>query len=573
MIQLLLISLVAAGAQPQQLHDVSAAVGLEPDGGKSGISRVCFADLNGDGRPDVVIDKHLVYLNGAAPNSPTGVRFTLVPAEKSGLSKPVRGTVAVFADLDGDGHLDALRGEYVDKRKSDWEDHGQRTAWQRGKGDGTFGEPRPIAGVPEATTCAIAVADVDRDGALDLWLANWYFEYGASVAAYPNHLVTRSGKSSWSSLELPVGADDVLEPETDLDGRPTYGAMIASLGGGALPDLLELNYGRRWNRVWRWTETEKGQGEPAWLDLAPALGLDGDDIRHGRHPDWVQGRNTEMPFRANGNSFDCSVGDVDNDGDFDLFVAAITHGWAGDSSDRSRLEYNRLVETGELRFEYDPERCFDRIPEGVPNWNQGDLFCALADLDHDTRLDLILSSGDYPDRQILRIYTQKPDGAFVDSTEAFGLEHDGSQQVSLADFDLDGDLDLLVGQTFNRFTAEMKEGRSPTVRLFQNELTEGRKSIVLFLEGDGKRSNRDALGAVVRVRLDEQTAMIRQLIGIGGHAGKQHDFLVHFGLGEHQQAETLVVEWPDKKGSTQRFEKVEAGRYRLKQGGKLVRLE
>ncbi len=575
----ILFLVAAACLAPQGVIDVTDSVGLGSEAVPDGVSRLCFADLNDDGWPDVVIDRHLVFLNVEDRETPIGRRFAPVPPEKTGLREPVRGTLVVFADLDGDGRLDAIVPEYVDGRKEGWEDHGRRTAWQKGRGDGTFEAPRVIEGIRPATTSAVAVADVDRDGRLDLWLGNWYLDYGASLVAGPSELVRQGKDGTWTVEALPVGADEELEEDTDLDGRPTYGAMIAALGGGERPDLLELNYGRRWNRLWRWSSGEDG----VWSDLAPALGLDGDDVRHGEYPDWAIERmaareppielEAEKPFRANGNSFDASVGDVDNDGDFDLFVAEIAHGWAGESSDRSRFLLNRLVESDELRFEYDSELCVDRVPAGVDNWNQGDLFCALADLDQDGRLDLLLSSGDYPDEQKLRLYVQLETGAFEEMSSSFGLEHDGSQQVSLADVDRDGDLDILVGQTFMRYTKEMKEGRSPRVRLFLNELVRGNGSITLRLEGDGKRVNRDALGAIVRARISDELTVSRQLVGIGGHAGKQHDFLVHLGIGHADVAEELVVVWPDAKGTKQVFEGVEAGRYRLKLDGELERLD
>lgn len=587
MISTLLLTVIALASESEGLLDTTEVVGLGPEAlgipaehAARGVSRVCFADLNGDSFPDVVVDRHRVFLNVAGEEELGCRRFDRVSAERTGLLEPANGTVTVFADLSDDGILDAIVGEYVDLGKEGWEDHGRRTAWQKGRGDGTFEAPQRIDGLRPATTCAIAAGDVDLDGRLDLWLGSWYVEYGPSLEAYPNQLLL-SGAGSPRVVDLPPDSPAELDAQADLGGRPTYGAMIALLGPGPRPDLLELDYGRRWNRLWRLV----GEGEDArWVDLAPAARFDGDEIRHGRYPDWAVQRMAERsppveltpepPFRANGNTFDCAVGDVDSDGDFDVFVAEITHGWAGDSADRSRLLYDDLQLDGTPRFHTAGSRSFfDRIPEGVQNWNQGDLFCALADLDHDTRLDVLLSSGDYPDRQILRYFAQIEDGVFEDRTASIGLEHDGSQQLSLADFDGDGDLDVLAGQTFFRYSAELKGGRTPTVRLFRNELTEGRKSLTLRLEGDGVAVNRHGLGAVVRARLEDGTVLSRQLVGPGGHAGKQNDFALHFGLGEHAGVEELVVSWPDAKGSTSTFESVAAGRYRLEWKGELERLE
>lgn len=586
----LLLGAAIWGAGQGQFVDVTDAVGLGADTIAQTVSRLCLADLNNDGWPDAVIDRHRVFLNRPDKASPIGRRFVELPPDQTGLRQPVSGTLTVFADLNNDGNLDAIVAENINRFDEKWEDHGRRTAVQWGNGDGTFGPPDQMKKAPAATTCAIAVGDVNFDALLDLWIGNWYIQYGGSNAGYHNQLLLQT-KDGWQKRQLPIDtppieeppAEDEFDEETDGAGRPTYGVMIAELLPTEIaavnpppperPELLELNYGRRWNRCYK-----LGYAPSVYYDMAPQLGLDGDDIRHGVYPDWTkqlfkerygEEREDEKPFRANGNTFDCSVGDIDNDGDFDLFLAEIAHGWAGDSSDRSRFLVSTRDDQYELRFVYDTRLCVDRIPTDTEKWNQGDLFCELADLDHDTRLDLILSSGDYPDDQRLRIFLQQEDGTFADSTESLGLDHDGSQQISLDDVDGDGDLDILVGQTFFRYTAEMKEGRTPQPRLFVNEATQGRKSLTLRLEGDGKEVSRDALGTIVHAVLADGTRMSRQLIGVGGHAGKQQGFLVHFGLGEADHVHWLTVEWPGDRAGVQEFGDVAAGAYVLNFGGEL----
>ncbi len=63
--------------------------------------------------------------------------------------------------------------------------------------------------------------------------------------------------------------------------------------------------------------------------------------------------------------------------------------------------------------------------------------------------------------------------------------------------------------------------------------------------------------------------MTRQLIGIGGHAGKQMDFIIHFGLGTHDVIDELTITWPDASQTKQAFADVAAGSYLLTQGGAL----
>ncbi|MCK4872650.1 MAG: CRTAC1 family protein [Phycisphaerales bacterium] len=572
-----MISLIACALvnlAPAQFMDVTEQVGL----GGLAASRVCLVDLDGDGYSDAVVDRYRVFMNrpageGEQANGMSiGRRFVEIPPEQTGLLKPRSGGTCNFADLDNDGLLDAVITRYVDLKNEQWEDDDLRTAWRRGLGGGRFGPERPVEHATPATTCAIAIGDWDRDGRLDLYLGNWYEHYGETYTGFANEiLLQRDGV--WVR-QAPVETGLTVKAE-DAAGRPTYGVVMTHMDpttAGQRPVLLDLNYGRRWNRLWLWLDHEE-----TWLDAAPLVGFDGDAIRHGRYPDWLKeraktdarfDRPDEEPFRANGNSFDAAVGDIDNDGDFDLFVTEITHAWAGESSDRSGFLVNQIRERGNIGFEAKPALAVDRIPTDVQSWNQGDLFAELADLDHDGWLDLILSSGDYPDNERLRVYRNVDGRAFEDVTEQLGIDHDGSQQISLGDVDGDGALDLLVGQTFFRYSAEQRAGREPRLRLFVNRAYHDRPSLVLRLKGDPALGvNRDAIGAVVEVQVSGRT-MIRQLIPIGGHAGKQHDFLVHFGLGEVRTVDRLTVRWPGSE-QVDRFENVESGVYRLQQGGLL----
>lgn len=564
--------------------DQTDAVGLGPDIVPATIARLCFVDLNGDTYPDAVIDRHRVFLNQADAASPVGRRFVEVPADRTGLPAPQSATVAVFADLNNDGHADAIFAENIDSKNAQWKDHGLRTRWQPGRGDGTFGAAITIDTPPRTTIC-IAVGDVNVDGHLDLYLGNTYVEYGAGHEAYCNDLllsVADADPPRWARFALPEDAE-TFSIERDLAGRPTFGAMIVNVDGSSasLPQLLELSYGRRWNRLW--SRDKAG----TWRDVAPTLGIDGDAIRHGRYPEWLKergktdprfDREDEPPFRANGNTFDAAVGDVDNDGRFDLLITEITHEWAGESADRTRLLFQERGE-GDApgRFTQRDGYNLDRLPppreDGKPNnWNQGDLFGDLADFNNDGLLDVVLSSGDYPDDERLRVFLQTPppEPSLRDATKDFGIDHDGSQQISLGDVDGDGDMDILVGQTFNRLNAEQIHGRSPHLRVFINEAATDQHSLQLTLHGDGMKVNRDALGAIVRVRLASGVTLSRQLIGIGGHAGKQHAFSIHFGLGAADRVESLEVRWPDAANTTQKFEHVAAGRYQLIVGGTLA---
>lgn len=624
--------------------DITNASGI----GQHAVSRAKLIDLNGDKRPDLVIIPEtreatvpVVYLqtdpgqSGAAP--------VFVELRETGLPPMTSADILVFADLDNDGHPDAIIVRYLDIYQKDYTPPAHaptRTGWLKGKGDGTFGKPHEIMEAPLATTRSVAVGDVNMDGLPDLFLGNWYERYFTGYEGFANDLLLQVGGNEDSLAFVRWPMPDETRTTTyreDLGGQPTYGVALPRLDDG-LPMLLELNYGRRWNRLYQMQvraplsppHKEVEQYPPLVLqdfrargadlvrqlrgeNIAAEAGVDGDAIRHGRHPRWPQLhaeaqprslREDEAPFRANGNTFDVAVGDIDNDGDFDLFVSTIIHAWAGESSDRSRFLVNQLKETGQLRFLSFEHLSVDRIPQmpeaGEPlqrfhtNYNQGDIYAELADLNNDGRLDLILSSSQYsdppPHEERLRIYLQQFDGRFRDATHELGIDVVGSGMPSIADVNDNGNLDILIGQSFNRMTREQRRAAAissgalapdapedahpqPRVRLFLNNATQGRQSIMLDLIGDPQQGvTRDAFGTIVRLtaNLDRNpetpdVEQLRQVLGPAGHAGKQQPLTLHFGLGEADQATSIEILWPGSENEPTILKSVKPGRYQIDQ--------
>lgn len=584
--------------------EVARNVGL----GTQPASRVAVADLDLDGRPDVILERTRVFLNRAGASAEAGSpSFRLEPIE-AGLDDPGTDGVSIFVDVTGDRFPDAItvrsRGE---------------TSWQRGRGDGRFEARDPggtITAAPPGTVGSIAAGDVDRDGRTDLLIGRWYGDYGKTLDAFAADLLLNradaEGLPRFERAALPED-DETFDEERDAAGRPLYGTKIVTLLEPARappPQLLELAYGRRWNRLYAQSHEAPDAVAPrpprnlgaappadaapvAWTDLAPALRLDGDADRSGAYPEWLKeraktdprfARETEKPFRANGNTFDAAVGDIDGDGRFDLALAEITHAWAGPSSDRSRVLLQRSD-----GFTAAPAYGFDRIPPADSDqsrkWNQGDLFVELADLDLDGRLDLILASGDYPDPppfdERLRIYLQheKPDehGRLLrDATAAIGLDLPGCGQIALADFDLDGRVDVLAGQSFTRFTPDMiaAAGGAPRVRLFLNRrATEAPATpasldpaaLSLELVGDPARGvaalPHGAIVEIVTTAADgTESRQMRQLMGPGGHAGKQSEARLHAGLGAAREARVRVT-WPAATPITSEWRTLPAGRH------------
>ena len=158
-----------------------------------------------------------------------------------------------------------------------------------------------------------------------------------------------------------------------------------------------------------------------------------------------------------------------------------------------------------------------------------------GDVDNDGLADLFIAKGNVDQmpgmatRDPNNLLVQRPDGTFTETAAGAGVAStDRSRGAALADFDLDGRLDLIVS---NR--------RAP-LEIYRN-VTEGTGN---WLRVDLRQSggNRHAIGAVVSVSVDARTQYIQHVVG-GGHAGGQL-LPRHFGLGSAEDA-LVRVEWPD----------------------------
>jgi tetratricopeptide (TPR) repeat protein len=138
-------------------------------------------------------------------------------------------------------------------------------------------------------------------------------------------------------------------------------------------------------------------------------------------------------------------------------------------------------------------------------------------------------------------------GHYVDCSGISGLDFaEDTRAFAVTDLDGDGRLDLVV-----------KNRLGPQLRVFQNNCTEGHHSMAFALRGT--KSNRDAVGAIVRV-----DGMVKAVQAGSGFLS-QHTKRLCFGLGANDVAKRVVVTWPS--GLEQTFESLAAGHiYTIEEG-------
>jgi hypothetical protein len=576
-------------------------------------NRLSVADLDGDGYPDLIVHKggsnartviadaqadqtrwlYRVLMNRPAADG-KGRRFVDATLEShygdipGGSTTELRSAhLAIAADVDNDGDLDLFSGTYIDPTADPKTnpDRGDRSQILLNDGKGVFTLAAPSAATPAKTkkwpTTGATFTDTDRDGKIDLFVGFWYASYGTTDFGVQAQLYRGKGDGSFDSITGPAGLTTHSSAASLISGknhRPAYGVTSCDLDGDGAPELLVSAYGRQWNLLYQ------NDGKGAFAEVGQASGFAGDDNRDysdnqffacycTAHPDqadcqgvappqtncptpagssWRAGAD-DQPWRLNGNTFSTLCADLDGDGVNDLYNAEIAHWHIGQSSDKSQILRNRSADKS-LSFERVPTAAAGTvIPHPTDGWNEGGIFAAGADLDNDGRLDLFLGTTDYPD-QYGYLFQQQPDGRFAEVGAAWNLHQPCASGVAIADFDRDGDLDVILGAGTARDCSKIWAENS--VIFYENGAADQGKSLEVRLAGT--TANRAGIGARIRVRTGDLT-QVRDINGGYGHMAMQHDTVAFFGLGACDVVDEITVEWPTAPPEIQTFQGVATG--------------
>jgi hypothetical protein len=397
----------------------------------------------------------------------------------------------------------------------------------RNTGKGKFVDVTAVSGLGkrEGFSTSAMWFDYDRDGLLDLFVCNY-------VKWSPEHDVFCSldGKhKSYCTPEAYRGAtcwlfhnrgDGTFEDVTAASGM--FDSSSKSLGVALLddnhdgwPDLLVANDTQP-NKLYR------NQHNGAFKDAAVEAGL---------------AFSSEGKARA---GMGVDVADFENSG---------APGVAITNFDNEMIGLYRSTGKG---FE-------DVAPQsgvGIASRNSLGFGCAFLDVNLDGWLDFAVANG-HIDETVRNIrgnvgYAQPPQlflssgkGTFRDVAVEVGGDFDQpkvGRGLAYGDFDRDGDLDLLL--TTNNGPAH----------LYRNDLRNGNRSIRFRLVGT--KSNRDAIGATVRVFAGGLTQS--RLVKGGSSYLSQSELPVTFGVEKRDHIERVVIDWPS--GRTEEYKNLAAGR-------------
>ncbi|MEC9046614.1 MAG: VCBS repeat-containing protein [Planctomycetota bacterium] len=517
---------------PLQFEDVTAAAG-EVDGGAAWGSGASFADVDGDGDLDLYVcnveAKNLLYVN-------QGDGTFIEDAASFGLDLVAASTMAAFADYDCDGALDlylltnralhagwALTPEVLDGFRPPADTH--RAAREMvpsssafaapgavGAGDEhffTFRGRRYTAGQPDRllrnvggrfvdVTASAGIADrgmglsatwfdYDDDGYLDLYVAN---DLETPDTLYQNQ---RDGTFRDVTREV--------VPHTAYYGM---GSDAADVDGDGRLDLIVADMSMTTHEKAKVLMGDMDEERPVLMHSDPPQVM-----RNALLLNTGNGRFQEAAKLAGVASTDWTwsvlFGDLDNDGWSDLFAT-----------------------NGIARFDTDP----DLKLRVAALWRQGQQQAAIQ---------LIQNVGKVPEKNLALRNVGGSELRFAKTGADWGLDLEAvSHGAVLADFDGDGDLDVLV----NNF--------EEPCALYEN-LSDGERGLIVRLRG--QHSEGYGCGARVTAELPDGRRLVREMSLSRGYLSGQPPEL-HFGLGDAPAA-TLSVRWPS--GHVTEPERVAAG--------------
>ena len=438
--------------------------------------------------------------------------FTDVTA-KAGLARSGWGQGVCVGDYNNDGNDDLFISYY-----------GQNALY-RNNGDGTFTDVTEKAGLLQKTTrwnTGCAFVDYDRDGNLDLFVAN-YIDLDLKTAPVPE-----SGPCLYKGVMVACGPPG-------LNGGKDV--LYHNNGDGTFTDVSEQSGVTKTASTYGLGVLTADFDDDGWPDIYVANDSTASalfrNLKNGRFEDIAIAAGAALsPDGKPQAGMGVAAGDYDHSGRLDI----VKTNFAGDTHSL----YRNL---GNDSFDDVTFQSGLGLNTKYLGWG-----CGFFDMDNDGWLDILVCNGHvYPEVEQLKteaayaqrklLYRNLRNGHFED------VSFDGGPGIStpatsrgcaFGDFDNDGDIDVVVNCV------------NSAPQLLRCDSTTGNHWIKV--KTIGTKSNRTGIGArikcVARFPGIEQPVEQVDEVRSGGSYFSQNDLRVHFGLGKATKVDRLEIRWP-----------------------------
>ncbi len=483
-------------------------------------SGAAFFDADGDGWPDILLINSKDWTPRGRKSLPALYRnnrdgtFTDITAG-SGLDVEMYGMGVAIADYDNDGREDV----YITALDGDRLFHNE--------GQGKFRDVTKSTGIRNASFgTSAAWLDYDRDGKLDLFVAN-YVQWKPAIdlwcsldGATKSYCTPESYKGTSCRLFHNLGNgrfEDVSEKAGIADPTSkSLGVTVLDYNGDGWPDIFVANDTQP-NKLYR------NNGNGTFTDEGTTAGVAyGEDgvARGAMGADSADYDRSGRPHLLVGNFSNQMLGLYHNEGN-GLFVDEAPSSTVGRASLLS-------LTFGVFFFDYDLD--------GYP-----DIFAANGHIEEE--IGRVQPKVSYRESPLLfrNLGSRKFENVTAEMGPAFNRPM-VARGAAYADFDRDGDLDLLISTN------------NGPAYLFRND--GGNRNHWLCVRLTGTKSNRDGIGAIVRV--ESASGKQWNVVRSGSSYCSQSDLALTFGLGKDTSA-SIQVEWPS--GTKQKLGSVAADRF------------